>query len=140
GAIDDSFLNLGGYEMMEAAWRAPARTEAEPALDGAIRPVDRREKDVRRVEHSRTDRLERRATFGLGGAGLDRVRLRRAPQTSGPRSYLVRGATEARRHEAREPAGATSDPRSSSAEPWSRCRRSSGPHGRAPVRCRLERP
>ena len=42
----------------------------------------------------------------VGGAGIDRrVRVRGAPQASGPRADVVRGAIEAYRLEAREPAG-----------------------------------
>ena len=42
--------------MMEAGWRRPAPAGARPGvhggLDGALRPGDRRSKEVRRVEHA----------------------------------------------------------------------------------------
>src|SRR5690242_6489972 len=46
------------YEMMEAAFRPPARMGARP---GSLRPDDRRSKEVRRVEHPGPGRLERGA-------------------------------------------------------------------------------
>src|SRR5262245_49859035 len=103
-------------------------------MDGTLRPDDRRGKEVRRVEHRGAGRLERgarargsgerrpaaQAGAGQGtvrgrgeapscvdGAGIDRrVRVRGAPQARGPWADAVRGALEACRLEAREPAGA----------------------------------
>jgi len=74
------------YEMMEAAWRAPARTGARPEwmadwMEPFARTIDAAKKYV-------------------VSSTLDR-----APQAHGPWTDIVRGAIEACRLEAREPAG-----------------------------------
>src|SRR5690606_25560494 len=103
-------------------------------VDGAFRANDRRGKEIRRVEHPGSRRLERgtdpwrsggsRSTAQAGarqrpfrgrgearavvdGAGIDRrVRVHRASATGGSWTDVVRGAVEPCRLEAGEPAGA----------------------------------
>jgi len=64
------------YEMMEAAWRPPARTGVRPdwmqPWGGTLRPDDRRGKEVRGVEHPGPGRLER----GAGARGSRNGRSR----------------------------------------------------------------
>src|SRR6266568_3282817 len=102
-------------------------------MDGALRSDDRRGKEVRRVAQHGPGRLERgtrargsgegrsaaqagvgqgaargrrEAPAGVGRAGIDRrVRILGTAKASGPRADVVRGAIEACRLEAREPAG-----------------------------------
>jgi len=121
------------YEMMEAAWRPPARTGARPDwMEPFARTIDAAKKYVvsstlDRVRLERGARARRsgkrrsaaqagvgQGAFGrrratpadISGVGIDRrVRVRRAAQASGPWANVVRGAIEAYRLEAREPAG-----------------------------------
>ena len=76
------------YEMMEAAWRPPARTGSDGRLDGTLRPDDRRGKEVRRVEHPGPGRLERGARARGSGEG-------RSAAQAGVGQGTVRGRREA---------------------------------------------
>jgi hypothetical protein len=115
------------YEMMEAAWRPPARTGARPDwMEPFARTIDAAKKYVVSSTLDRVDwnaelvrgdlgkavqQLKRESGNGLfvGGreapAGVERSWDRGATHASGPRADVVRGAIEACRLEAREPAG-----------------------------------
>src|SRR5437867_8350557 len=121
------------YEMMEAAWRPPARTGVRPDwMEPFARTIDAAKKYVVSSTLDRVDwnaelvrgdlgtavqqlkresgkgpvRGRREAPAGVGGVGIDRrIRVRGAAQARGPRADVVRGALEAYRLEAREPAG-----------------------------------
>src|SRR5215211_1569415 len=109
---DALLLGRVTYEMMEAAWRPPARTGVRPDWMAdwmePFAPDDRRGEEVRRVEHPGPGRLERGARArrpGKGrraaqaGAGEGAVRRRRqAPACAGgagiDRRVRVRGAAQ----------------------------------------------
>ena len=121
------------YEMMEAAFRPPARTGTRPDwMEPFARTIDAAKKYVVSSTLDRVDwnaelvrgdlgkavqQLKRESGKGLlvGGVKLplalaelgliDEYRVRRASQASGPWADVVRGAIEAYRLEAREPAG-----------------------------------
>ena len=121
------------YEMMEAAWRLSTRTVAMPDwTEPFARTIDAAKKYVVSSTLDRVDwnaelirgdlgqavqQLKREPGKGLftGGVTLplalaelgliDRVRVRRPSQAGRPRADVVRGALEACRLEAREPAG-----------------------------------
>jgi hypothetical protein len=98
------------YEMMEAAWREPARTGArpdwmQPWMEPFARTIDAAKKYVVSSTLDRVD-WKREASAGVDRDGTDRrVRVRGASQAGGPRADVVRGAIEACRPQAREPAG-----------------------------------
>ena len=121
------------YEMMEAAFRSPARTGEIPdwmepfarTIDAAkkyvvsstLEQVDWNAELVRGDLGKAVQQLKRESGKGLlvGGVKLplalaelgliDEYRVRGAPQAGGLRADVVRGAIEAYRLEAREPAG-----------------------------------
>ncbi len=121
------------YEMMEAAWRLATRTVAMPDwTEPFARTIDAAKKYVVSSTLDRVDwnaelvrgdvgkavhQLKREPGKGLfvGGVTLplalaelgliDEYRVRGASQAGGPRADVVRGALEACRLEAREPAG-----------------------------------
>src|SRR5215216_1852111 len=81
------------YEMMEAAWRPPARTGVRPDWMAdwmePFAPDDRRGQEVRRVEHPGSGRLERGARArGPSGEG-------RSAAEAGVGKGTVRGRREA---------------------------------------------
>ena len=77
GAADTLLFGRVVYQMMEEAWRPVAESITQggvkpdwgAALDGAVRPDDRQDQEVRRVEHPRPRRLERRAAARRSGHG-----------------------------------------------------------------------
>ena len=121
------------YEMMESAWRPQAPKQARPGwmepfartinaakkyvVSNTLEQVDWNAELVRGDLGMAIQQLKRESGNGLfvGGMqlplaltdlGIDRrVRVRGASQDCGPRADVVRGAIEAGRLEAREPAG-----------------------------------
>ena len=121
------------YEMMEAGWRAPAQAGARPEwMEPFARTINAAKKYVVSSTLDRVDwnaelvrgdlgkavqHLKQESGKGLftGGVTLplalaelgliDEVRVRGPSQTGRPRADVVRGAIEACRLEAREPAG-----------------------------------
>ena len=122
------------YEMMESAWRPPAPTGVRPdwmepfaqtinaakkyVVSSTLEQVDWNAELVRGDLGKAVQQLKRESGKGLfvGGVKLplaltergliDEYEFRGASQARGPRTDVVRGAIEACRLEAREPAGA----------------------------------